>query len=142
LYFHIIFWTRKLQPALSREMLAGACEEMDQAMFPVESEALAAGGTESHLHILARISPDHSLQEVLYTLRKRLKTWVAKAGAKRSDPWHEDDVSVSMSPEDLDAAKAFIELQQSHHEIVTFQSEMKAIFDEHGFEYDERTLWG
>jgi len=63
IYCHIIFWTRRLQPALLREMLAGAREVMDQAMFTVEGEALAAGGAENHLHILARLSPDHACRK-------------------------------------------------------------------------------
>lgn len=141
MYCHIIFWTRKLRPALSRDMQAGAREVMDQAMFTVEGEALAAGGAENHLHILARLSPDHSVQEVLDTLRQRSEAWVAQACGMQDFSWHEDDVAVSISPSDLKTAREFIERQESHHEIVSFQCEMKAIFDEHGFDYDERELW-
>jgi REP element-mobilizing transposase RayT len=142
IYCHILFWTRELQPALSREILAGAREAMDQAMFTVEGEALAAGGAENHLHILARLSPDHSVAEVLDVLRRHSAAMVAKASGKGDFSWHEEDVAVTISPEDLSKAREFIEGQESHHEIVSFQSEMKALFDENGFEYDDRKLWG
>ena len=141
MYCHIIFWTRRLQPALSGEMLAGVREVMDQAMFTVEGEALAAGGAENHLHILARLSPDHSVQEVLDTLRQRSAAWAAQAGGGKDFSWHEEEVAVTISPMDLKTARAFIESQESHHEVVPFQCELKAIFDEHGFDYDERELW-
>jgi len=141
LYLHIIFWTAKLRPALSPDMLANARQEMDQAMFTVEGEALAAGGAANHLHILARLSPDHSFQEAIDTLRRRCATWVAQTGGTRDFSWNENEVAVSISPGDLKIAREFIESQDSHHEIVSFQCELKAIFDEHGFEYDEHELW-
>jgi len=142
LYCHIIFWTEKLRPVLSPAMLANACNEMDQAMFTVEGEALAAGGGADHLHILARLSPDHSIQEAVDTLRKRSEAWIAPASGIPGFSWNEDEVVVSISPDQLETARLFIESQQSHHEIVLFQCEMKGIFDEHGFDYDERELWG
>ena len=141
IYCHVIFWTRQLQPALSPDMLAGACEVMDQAMFAVEGEALAAGGTENHLHVLVRMSPDHTLAEVLDALRGRSSAWVAGACGKGDFHWSESDVAVSISPDELSVASDFIGRQASHHEIVTFESELKAIFYEHGFDYDPRELW-
>jgi len=141
LYFHIIFWTSKLQPALSPDMLANAREEMDQAMFTVAGEALAAGGAENHLHILARLSPDHSLQEAIDTLRRRSATWAAQARGMRNFSWNENEVAVSISPDHLKVAREFIESQESHHENVSFQCEMTALLAEHGFEYDECELW-
>ena len=142
MYCHIIFWTRDLQPALSRKMLARAREVMDQAMFTVEGEALAAGGAENHLHILARLSPNHSLAEVLDTLRRHWAAWVATACGKKDFSWHEDDVAVSISPDDLSRTREFIERQAPHHEAVTFHRELTAILDENGIDYDERELWG
>jgi putative transposase len=142
LYFHIIFWTRKLRPALSAKMLANARQVMDQALFTVDGEALAAGGTENHLHVLARLSPDHSSQKSLDALRRRSAAWVAEACGVRDFSWSENEVAVTISPDDLKAAADFIDSQESHHEIVSFQCELKAIFDEHGFHYEERELWG
>jgi REP element-mobilizing transposase RayT len=141
LYYHIIFWTGKLRPTLSRNMLANAREEMDQALFTVEGEALAAGGMENHLHILARLSPDHTLLEALNALRRRSATWVAQTCGMQHFSWKEDQVAVSISPDGLNMAREFIESQESHHEIVSFQCELTAILDEHGFDYDERELW-
>jgi len=87
IYCHIVFWTRQLQPALSPEMLAGVCEVMDQAMFAVAGEALAAGGTENHLHILVRMSPDHTLAEVLDALRGRSSAWKSRRTSSKPGTW-------------------------------------------------------
>jgi REP element-mobilizing transposase RayT len=141
LYCHVIFWTRKLKPALSREMLAKAREAMDQALFTVQGEALAAGGTENHLHILARLSPEHSLQEAIDTLRRHSANRLAQSCGIHDFSWNENEVAVTISPDCLSTAREFIENQESHHEIVSFQSELKAVFDEHGFDYDESELW-
>ena len=141
IYLHIIFWTRGLQPALPREMLAQAREEMDQAMFTVEGDAAAAGGTENHLHILVRLSPDHSVAEVLDVLRRRSAALAAKASGRGDFSWSEDDVAVTISPDQLNEMQEFINRQALHHKTVTFQQELTAILDENGIEYDERELW-
>ena len=67
---------------------------------------------------------------------------MAHAGGRADSSWSENEVAVSIGPEDLNLARRFIEGQESHHEIVSFQSELKAILDEHGLDYDERELWG
>ena len=141
IYLHIIFWTLKLRPGLTRDMLSGACEAMDQAMFTVEGEALAAGGTPDHLHILARLSPDHSVQEALDALRKASTAWAVKAGGAEDLAWSQNDVAVGISTEHIKQACEFIASQQAHHEIVSFQSELTGILDENGIEYEERELW-
>lgn len=95
MYAHVIFWTRKLRPALTPEMLARACEEMDQAMFAVQGEALAAGGAAEHLHILVRASPEHTVAETIEALRRRCEAWVAPDGKKVA--WSENDVALSLA---------------------------------------------
>jgi REP element-mobilizing transposase RayT len=142
LYCHFIFWSPKLRPVLPRETLATVREDLDQAMFTIDGEALAAGGSENHLHILARLSPDHTLDEAIETLRERSATWVAGTSGMDSFHWSESCVAVSVSPEDLGRARESIENQESHHEIVSFECEIKAICDEHGFELEQRDLWG
>jgi REP element-mobilizing transposase RayT len=142
LYCHIIFWSPKLRPVLSPCMLAAIGKDLDQAMFTIDGEALAAGGGENHLHILARLSPDHTLDEAIETLRERSATSVARTCGMEGFRWSEACVAVTVSPEDLGRARESIEDQESHHEIVSFECEIKAICDEHGFEFEPRDLWG
>jgi REP element-mobilizing transposase RayT len=141
-YLHIIFWTRQLRPALSADMLAGACAALDQAMFAVDGEVLAAGGTENHLHILARLSQNYTAQAALDALRAALTAWPANGRKRAKVAWSDSEVAVTIGLEDIATAKKFIEDQASHHAIVSFEQELKAIFDEHDFDYDERELWG
>ena len=142
LYCHIIFWSPKLRPVLRRGIIAALREDLDQAMFTIDGEALATGGSENHLHILARLSPDHSLDEAIETLRGRSEAWVARTCGMEGFRWSEACVAVTVSPEDLGQARQSIEDQESHHEIVSFECEIKAICNEHGFEFEPRDLWG
>jgi REP element-mobilizing transposase RayT len=141
LYFHVIFWTRKLRPTVPIRLLADAKEQLDHQFYPLEGEVLAVGGTDNHMHILARLSPDLSPEKATAFLRESSAVWVAQANGAKGFFWNDNEVVLSLSPGDLSAAQAFIEGQQSHHEVVSFESELKIIFDEHGFEWDERALW-
>jgi REP element-mobilizing transposase RayT len=141
-YLHIIFWTKGLQPALTPEMLAGAREAMDQAMFTVEGEALAAGGAADHLHILARLSPNHSIAKVLETLRRQCAAWTDKDRDGKDSAWQEDEVAVTIGVDELASTSKYMDRQAQYHKGVTFRSELTGILDANGIEYDEHELWG
>lgn len=142
LYCHFVFWSPKLRPVLLRETLATIREVLDEAMFATDGEVLAAGGSENHLHILGRLSPDHTLDEAIETLRGRSAESVARTCGMEGFRWSESCVVLTVSPDALGRAREFIEDQESHHEVVTFECEIKAICDEHGFQLEERELWG
>ena len=136
IYCHIVFWTRDFAPTLTRETLAAAAETMDQAMFTVDGEALVVGGAENHLHVLARLSPSRSLQETLGALRRYSEARIAGVCGIPDFSWSHSELAVTISPEDLDRARRFVQDQQSYHDLVPFEAELRDLFDEHGFDYD------
>lgn len=141
LYLHIIFWTRKLQPVLTSTMLAAAREPLDQAMFKIEGEVLACGGAADHLHIIARISPNHAAQKASDVLRQSSQALVANESGIRNFKWHDVELSVTLDPESLEAFKESMTVQEAHHKTVPFQVELTRILDEHEMDYDEQELW-
>ncbi len=142
LYLHIVFSTRKQEMVLTDDILRRLPEEFDQIMFTVDGECLAAGGTANHMHVLARLSPDHPPQKALDAIKQRSAVWVRQQATGPKDfAWQESVVAVGLAYGDLKAGKRFIRDQATHHEMVTFQQETIALLTENGIEYDERELW-
>lgn len=47
----------------------------------------------------------------------------------------------SVSPGDLDAVRLYISSQESHHRKISFQDELRQMFQQYSIEWDERYVW-
>ena len=47
----------------------------------------------------------------------------------------------SVGPDDLEALVAYIDNQEDHHKVRTFQEEYLAFLKKYGVQYDERYVW-
>jgi hypothetical protein len=46
-----------------------------------------------------------------------------------------------VSAAEVDSVAAYIEGQEEHHRVVSFQEEYRKFLQEYGVEYDERYVW-
>ena len=46
-----------------------------------------------------------------------------------------------MSQSNVADVRRYIENQEEHHRKMTFQDELRALFERHGIEFDERYVW-
>ena len=69
---------------------------------------------------------------------KWLKT---QARPLQSFHWQNGYGGFSVSPAEVDAVAAYIEGQEEHHRVVSFQDEYRRFLKEYEVEYDERYVW-
>lgn len=55
--------------------------------------------------------------------------------------WQHGYAAFSVSPSNVESVKHYIQTQEEHHRQMTFQEELRAFFQRHGVEYDERYIW-
>jgi len=46
-----------------------------------------------------------------------------------------------VSQSSVDAVRRYIERQEEHHRKMSFQDELRTLFQRHGIEFDERYVW-
>jgi len=55
--------------------------------------------------------------------------------------WQNGYGAFSVSPSDLEALRTYIDNQEKHHKIRTFQEEYRAFLKRYGVDFDERYVW-
>ena len=107
-----------------------------------ESPALAIGGTDDHVHALFSLSKNLALKDLVEEIKKGSSKWMkADASGNREFYWQNGYAAFSVSQSNAEEVRKYIESQEHHHRRMTFQDELRALFQRHGIEFDERYVW-
>ena len=94
------------------------------------------------MHALFLLSKNHALRKIVEEVKKGSSKWMKREGTKNRDfHWQNGYAAFSVSPSNEGDVKRYIENQEQHHRTMTFQDELRALFERHGIEYDERYVW-
>ena len=137
---HVIFSTKDRRQTIAKELqprlwayLAGICKNHDTV-------ALAAGGTENHVHILVHVPPKLALAKAVLVLKANSSKWMSEQGKDFS--WQEGYGAFSVSSSHLDQVIRYIQNQEAHHRKSSFEEEFRALLRKHGVEYDPKFVFG
>ncbi len=141
-YVHITFSTKSRYPFIDKQIqeelfayLAGICHNMDS--FP-----LKVGGYLDHVHILCNLSRKKALMDLLEELKSNSSKWIKTKGENyKGFYWQNGYGCFSVNPSEVDVVINYIEGQEAHHKIKTFQEEYRAFLKKYNVEYDERYVW-
>ena len=139
---HLVYSSKHRQPwstKTHREAIfayqAGIYKEWD-------SPALAIGGMDDHVHALFVLSKYHPLKKIVEEVKKGSSKWAKIEGPKNADfYWQAGYAAFSVSQSNLDEVKKYIENQEEHHRRMTFQDELRTLYNRHGIAFDERYVW-
>jgi putative transposase len=108
-----------------------------------ESPAQIIGGVEDHAHALFALSKNHPLKKVVEEVKKSSSKWMkSDEGTGNADfQWQGGYAAFSVSQSNVDDVRKYIENQPEHHRKMTFQDELRELFQRHGIEFDERYVW-
>jgi putative transposase len=95
-----------------------------------------------HLHVLCRLSRTVSLAKLVETMKTESSKWVKRHERGASGfQWQTGYAVFSVSASNCGSVKRYIETQDDHHRVKTFQDELRAFFRRHQIEVDERYVW-
>jgi REP element-mobilizing transposase RayT len=137
---HLVFSTKNrtawLTPAIREELapyLVGVLRNHG-------CRPLQVNGVEDHVHLLFALARTKSIAQIVEEVKTGSSKWVKTKGVP-SFAWQVGYGVFSVSPEDADAAIAYVREQESHHKKVSFMDEFRALMREAGIEIDERYVW-
>lgn len=105
-------------------------------------EGYRVGGTADHVHLAIRLCRTITLAALVEELKTTSSKWLKtqKTGLA-TFAWQRGYGAFSVSPGDLEALIAYIDNQEEHHRIRTFQEEYVAFLKKYKIPYDERYIW-
>ena len=107
-----------------------------------DSLALVIGGMEDHVHTLFSLSKNHALKKIIEEVKKGSSKWIKTQDPKLADfYWQNGYSAFSVSQSNVADVMRYVEHQEEHHRKMTFQDELRALFEKHEIVYDERYVW-
>jgi REP element-mobilizing transposase RayT len=142
LLYHIVFSTKNREPSLNPEMRPRLLEYLGGAVRGEGGIALAINGTADHLHILARLRQDKAVSAVIGAIKANSSGWIHRTFPGLANfAWQTGYGAFTVSASQEGKVCHYIENQEEHHRLRTFQEEFRAFLKAHDIEYDERYVW-
>ena len=139
---HIIFSTRDRESWLDQKIRSRMHAYLATICRDLGGDGLRVSGFSDHVHIVTTLPRTLSQAEIIEQLKKGSSKWI-----KTIDPryrrffWQRGYAALSVSPSQLGAVIRYVDAQEEHHRIHTFEEEYRALLRKHRIEFDERYVW-
>ncbi len=110
-------------------------------MRGLSATPLQVGGTADHVHLLVGLKATHAVADLVREVKKASAHWVHESTGDSKFAWQEGYGAFSVSRRDLPKTVEYIQGQEEHHRVKTFQEEYLSFLAEEGIEYDPKYLW-
>ena len=140
---HLVYATKHREPWIPKDVRDRLFAYQTGIFKDWESSALVIGGVEDHVHALFSLSKNHALKKIVEEVKKGSSKWMKTSrGASNKDfQWQSGYAAFSVSQSNLREVGKYIENQAEHHRKMTFQDELRALFNRHAVDFDERYVW-
>ncbi len=133
LVYHIVFSTRLRSPCLDPTLSQELYHLFGAVIHSQGGSLLAVGGVADHVHLLARLRANPSLAAVVKTVKGCTSHWInQQRRVAEHFAWQEGYGAFTVSPSLLDKVKRYVERQEEHHRLVSFEDEMLDLLARHG----------
>ena len=140
---HLVYSTKHRRPWITEDVRDDLFRYQAGIFKQWDSPALVIGGAEDHVHGLFLLSKNYALKKIVEEVKKGSSKWMkTDQGSSNQDfGWQNGYAGFSVSQSHLGKVRSYIENQLEHHRKMTFQEELRALFNRHGIEFDERYVW-
>ena len=142
-YIHLVFSTKERRPFLrDRNMRESLHAYLGGISKTLDCPPIIVGGTEDHVHLLARFARTITQAEWVKELKRVSNLWLKEQSRTYADfQWQGGYADFSVSPSSLERVKRYIANQEDNHRKLSFQDELRALLRKHKVEWDERYVW-
>ena len=142
LLYHIVFSTKQRIPLIADDWKEELYRYIGGIIRAEGGVQIEIGGTNDHVHILAKFKPAISVSEMLNKIKANSSKWANDHKMKmRKFGWQEGYAAFSVSESQVPNLVMYVRNQEEHHRKQTYQEEFLALLERHGIEYDPKYLW-
>lgn len=139
---HLVFSTKDRQPLIGASVRPALHAYLATVARNMDCEAYRVGGVADHVHLAIRLSRTVSIAKLVEELKTSSSKWLkTQPPGLSSFSWQRGYGAFSVAPSDLDALRAYIDEQEEHHRVRTFQEEYRAFLTKYAVDFDERYVW-
>ena len=138
----IIFSTKDRFPCLDPSTRPRLHAYLATVARNAECEAYRVGGTGDHVHLALRLSRTIAIAGLVEELKTSSSKWLKLQRPELGRfSWQRGYGAFSVGPDELEALVTYVNNQEEHHKVRTFQEEYLAFLKKYRVQYDERYVW-
>jgi len=139
---HLIFSTKDRFPCIHKTLRPALHAYLAAIVRNSGCEAYRVSGTSDHVHMGIRLARTLAISDLIQEIKTSSSIWIKKQRLELCNfAWQHGYGVFSITPSDLQALVQYIDNQEEHHRIKTFEEEYRTILNQHGVLYDERYVW-
>ena len=139
-FTHVVFSTKDRRGLIPIELQPRLIAYFGGIVRKLGLDSLAIGGTTNHVHILLSLPPSARLAEVVQKLKANSSRWLGEQGI--AFEWQKGYGAFSVSPSMLSTVTAYVENQEEHHRVRSFEEEFLTLLRKSGVRFEERDVLG
>ncbi len=141
MYIHLVFGTKGGYPFITSEIEDKLYAYLVGAFKNLNSPILKINSMPDHIHILFRLSKNHTLAKVVEETKKQSSKWMKEQGVNKFT-WQIGYGAFSVSSSKVDIVSKYIANQKEHHKVKLFKQEVEEFMKGYGVsEYDAKYFW-
>ncbi len=138
---HLVFSTKKRQPLIDLDLKPRLLAYMNGIARNGGNKILSINAVEDHLHLLWELSPTWAFADAVRILKANASKWLNE-NSRRAFAWQTGYGAFSVSRSNVSAVARYIENQEEHHRVRTFEEEFKELLLKHGIAFDPKYVLG
>ncbi len=139
---HVTFSTKGRTPYISAKLRPDLHAYLATVARNAGCECYRVGGVADHVHLAMRLSRTLTIAALVEELKTSSSMWMKKRSETlHGFAWQRGYGAFSVAPKDLGDVVEYIDSQEEHHRMRTFQDEYRALLAKYGIEFDERYVW-
>ena len=132
---HLVFSTKYSQPIIMDDIRDELHAYISGILKAYDCKPLITNSEPDHAHVFFSLSKKYALSKVVEEIKRGSSIWIKTKGPKYElFYWQVGFGAFSVSQSDFGAVR-------EHHLKISFQDELRALYELNGIEYDERYLW-
>ena len=139
-FTHIVFSTKDRRNLIPAELLPHLIAYVGGINRKLGLDSIAVGGRPNHLHILIGLPSTMRLAEAVQKLKANSSRWLGEQGIPFE--WQKVYGAFSVSPSMLRIVKKYVQQQEEHHRVRTFDDELRALLRKSGVQFEKGDALG
>ena len=138
LWVHLVFSTLERRPLLEEPLAGRVHRYLAGVARNLGCDSIEVGGHLDHVHCLMWRPPTLPEAELVGKLKANSSRWVRQEDPrmKRLFAWQRGYGAFSVSESNTRAVVEYIRGQPEHHRKISFEDELRRLFERHGLEVD------
>lgn len=141
LTYHIVFGTKYRKPVIYESIRERLYEYMGGMIRSRNGSAMEIGGVADHVHLLARLSPNVAVTDVIRDLKSGSSKWMSELKQSAWYGWQKGYAAFTVSYSQSAVVRQYIQNQVEHHRRKSFKEEFIGLLHRHQIEFDSRYIF-